>query len=181
MTKKAKKKAPARATQAPVTDHGVDHGHDTRVDEPSAYNATHQSEAVQWQRPSSLEAPDARDGMTQRWVRHSLRGEADPRNMNRKYREGWRPRDPATLSEDWQVFAITAESTDGYIKVDDLVLMEIPTKTLTQRKAASEQAAREQMAGVEHDLERSQMPGLPITKEHRTSVSHPAVRVADNE
>lgn len=187
MTKKAAKKrntstrAKGSPAPAPVTTHDVDHGHDTHVDEPSAYHATHQPEAVPYVRPSSLDAPDPREGMEQRWVRCSVRGEADPRNLNRKHREGWRPRDPSTLPEDWQVFAIHANKSDGYIQVDDLVLMEISAEVLAQRKKETEQATRLQMVSVDHDLERSQMPGLPIHKEHKSSVSHPGLQVAPDE
>lgn len=185
MTKKAsKKKAPARAP-APVTSHGVDHDHDARVDEQSAYDATHLEEPEQWIRPSSLEAPEAREGMTQRWVRHSFRGEADPKNLNRKYREGWRFRDPKTLPEDWQIFAVHANKKEGYIQVDDLVLMEIPTKVLKKREEAMNRQTAMQMNAVNNDLERAQVAGHPIHQDSRTTVSHPAVRVqpqvADNE
>ena len=180
MSKKIAKTPPTRA-KAPVTTHGVDHGHDTRVDETSEYDATHQEEAVQWVRPSSLEAPPARKGMTQRWVRYTFRGAADPKNLNRKHREGWRPRDPDTLPEDWQIFAVHANKAEGYIQVDDLVLMEIPTEVLKKRKEAIEQANERQMDSVNHDLERASVAGHPIIKDHKTSVSHPAVRVADNE
>lgn len=185
MTKKVSKKTPNTRAPAPVTSHGIDHGHDARVDEQSEYDATHLEEPSQWVRPSSLEAPPAREGMTQRWVRHSLRGEADPKNLNRQYREGWRFRDPATLPEDWQIFAVHANKKEGYVQVDDLVLMEIPTKTLEQRREAIRRNTEMQMNAVNHDLERSQVAGHPIHQEHRTTVSHPATRVqptvADNE
>ena len=186
MTKKVSKKTASRTrAPAPVTSHGTDHGHDTHVDESSEYDATHLMEPEQWIRPSSLDAPPAREGMTQRWVRHMAKGEADPKNLNRRYREGWRFRSPDTLPEDWQIFAVHANKLDGYIQVDDLVLMEIPTEVLERRRAAIEQITAEQMDAVNHDLENSQIPGHPIHQEHRTSVTHPGRRiqpqVADNE
>lgn len=186
MTKqKVGRKNSSTRAPAPVTSHGVDHGHDSRVDEQSEYEATHQTEPEQWVRPSSLDAPPAREGMTQRWVRMSLRGEADPKNLNRQYREGWRFRSPDSLPKDWEVFAIHANKSEGYIQVDDLVLMEIPSNVLEQRRKAIDRNTQLQMASVEHDLEKSQVAGHPIHKEHRTSVSHPGKRiqpqVADNE
>lgn len=181
MTKKKAARNSTRATQAPVTSHATEHGHDSHVDEASAYGATHFVEnPQQYIRPSALDAPDPREGMTQRWVRCSVRGEADPRNLNQRMREGWRARHPDTLPEDWSAFA-PADKTNGQIKVDDLVLMEIPTKVLAQRKAYTDEQTRRQMQGVEHDLERSQMPGHPITKEHKTSVTHPGIQVAPDE
>jgi len=173
-----KKKASKKVAPKPaVTTHGVDHGHESRVDEMSEYDATHQPEAAGWVRPSSLAAPDARDGMTQRWVRKSIHGADDPKNLNRTWREGWRPRDPATLPEDWRVFANFADKENGMIVVDDLILMEIDSEILARRKAAIEAQTANQIRSVEHDLESTQIAGHPIVKEHKTSVSHPGIRV----
>lgn len=184
----SKKTAARKAAGAmpPVTNHGTDHGHDSRVDEQSEYDATHQLEATPWVRPSSLDAPPAREGKTQRWIRRSLHGAADPKNLNRQWREGWRPRSPDTLPEDWRVYANFADQNEGMIVVDDLILMEIDTRLLEQRRKATENATRRQMEGVEHDLDNAQVAGHPIVKDHRTSVSHPGKRiqpvgVADDE
>lgn len=181
MNTKASKKTPQK--KPAVTNHGVDHGHESRVDETSEYDATHQLEPAAWIRPSSLDAPPAREGMTQRWVRKSLRGADDPKNLNRTWREGWRPRDPSTLDEEWRVYATFANKSEGMIVVDDLILMEIDSGVLSRRKAAIEKATEMQMRSVDHDLESAQIAGHPIVKKHNTSVSHPAkaVRVADDD
>jgi hypothetical protein len=171
--KKRKKVAPKPA----VTTHGVDHGHESRVDEMSEYDATHPLEAAPYIRPSSLDAPEPRDGMTQRWVRQSTRGVADPRNLNRSWREGWRPRPPESLTEEWRIYANFADKENGMIVVDDLILMEIDSRVLEQRKLAIQKATRLQMSSVEHDLESTQIAGHPIVKDHSTSVSFPAQRV----
>lgn len=183
----AKKKVSKKVAPKPaVTTHGVDHGHESRVDETSEYDATHPMTEAQWIRPSSLEAPPARKGKTQRWVRQSIRGAADPKNLNRVWREGWRPRPPETLPEDWRIYANFADKNEGMIVVDDLILMEIDSEVLARRKAAIEAATANQMRSVEHDLESAQVRGHPIVKEHKTSVTHPAQRiqpagVADDE
>lgn len=174
------------AAKPAVTSHGVDHGHESRVDEMSEYDATHPLEAAPYIRPSSLDAPPCREGYTQRWVRQSTRGVADPKNLNRSWREGWRPRQPDTLDEEWRVYANFADKNEGMIVVDDLILMEIDSRVLAQRKKAIERATAQQMSSVEHDLESTQIAGHPIVKEHKTSVSMPGRRVqpamvADNE
>ena len=174
----AKKKVSKKvAPKAAVTTHGTDHGHESRVDETSEYDATHQTEAVGWIRPSSLDAPPCRDGMTQRWVRKSIRGADDPKNLNRSWREGWRPRSPDSLDESWRVYANFADKNEGMIVVDDLILMEIDSRILAERKNAIANATQSQMRAVEHDLEKSQLAGHPIVKDHNTSVTHPAMRV----
>ncbi len=182
-TKKTSKKGPLersprleRKPQTPkrVTDHGVDHGHDSRVDDQSEYDATHTEEnPMSWLRPSNLEAPPPQAGKTQRWIRQSVRGEADPKNLNRTWREGWRPRDPATLPEEWRIYANFADQNNGMIVVDDLILMEIDSTILEARREAVREATQAQMASVEHDLERAQVSGHPISREHKSTVSHP--------
>ena len=173
----AKKKVTPRKKQPAVTDHGVDHGHESRVDEMSEYDATHIDSPAAYVRPSSLDAPPPRPGKTQRWVRQSVRGAADPKNLNRTWREGWRPRPPETLPEDWRVYATFADKNEGMIVVDDLILMEIDSDILEKKREAIERTTRLQMHSVEHDLESAQIAGHPIVKEHKTSVSHPAIRV----
>jgi hypothetical protein len=174
MNAKTKKKV---APKPAVTSHGVDHGHESRVDETSEYDATHPLEAAPYIRPSSLDAPPAQEGMTQRWVRQSIRGAADPKNLNRTWREGWRPRAPETLDEEWRIYANFADKNEGMIVVDDLILMEIDSRILARRKEAIRLATANQMRSVEHDLESTQIAGHPISSEHKTTVSHPAIRV----
>ena len=67
------------------------------------------------------------------------------------------------------------------IVVDDLILMEIDSEILARRKAAIEQQTRNQIRAVEHDLESTQIAGHPIVKEHKSSVTHPGLKVADDE
>lgn len=174
----AKKKTATKVAPKPaVTTHGVDHGHESRVDEMSEYDATHQLTEAQWVRPSSLDAPPPQEGMTQRWVRKSMRGVDDPKNLNRSWREGWRPRSPDTLPEEWRIYATFADKSEGMIVVDDLILMEIDTDIIEARRKAIKAATQAQMRGVEHDLESTQIAGHPIVKEHKTSVTHPPVRI----
>jgi hypothetical protein len=90
------------------------------------------------------------------------------------------------LSEDWRIYATFANSNEGMIVVDDLILMEIDSRVLENRKQTIRRDTAAQMQSVEHDLESAQIAGHPISSEHKTSVSHPArrvqpVRVADDE
>ena len=177
----AKKNVSKKVTPPGVTNHGVDHGHESRVDEMSEYDATHQAEPAAWLRPSSLDAPPPRKGKTQRWVRKSVRGADDPKNLNRSWREGWRPRPPDSLPDEWRVYSTFADKSEGMIVVDDLILMEIDSSIIDKRRAATEAASASLIRSVEHDLESTQVRGHPIVKDHKTSVTHPGIRVADDD
>lgn len=52
--------------------------HASRVDEATEEHATHQMADQPWVRPSNLDAPPARKGYVQRWIRATFRGADDP-------------------------------------------------------------------------------------------------------
>lgn len=167
-----------------ASSHGVTHGHDSRVDELSEERATrHEQPIPPWMRPSSLDAPPPRPGMVQRWIRHLIRGDADPRNVSMRTREGWRPRPADSVPEDWKATLGLVENDKGVLIVDDLMLCEMPREIYEGRAKHYDEQTRLQAEGVRQELERSQVRGHPIHKTFESSVSHPArkVRVADDE
>jgi hypothetical protein len=121
--------------------------------------------------------------MVQRWVRHLIRGDADPRNVSMRTREGWRPRPADTVPEDWKAALGLAANDKGVLIVDDLMLCEIPADVYKQRKSYYDEQTSLQAQAVQEELNRSQVRGHPIHKSFESSVSHPArrVRVADDE
>lgn len=175
------------AARKAAATHVVDRGHEARVDELSEERATHlEHPDGPWVRPSSLDAPPPRQGMTQRWIRHTVRGEADPRNWNNAMREGWTPRPADTVPDEFK-HSIVAGSDKGIIQVDDLILCEMPTARYNQRKAYYSAQSKKMQQAVDDELERSQVRGHPIVREHKSTVSHPAISVgrkveaADND
>lgn len=174
----------ATARPAVVTDHGVDHGHETHVDGISEDRATHPEVAKPWIRPSNIDAPPPQAGMVQRWVRRSVRGVVDTKNLNRAWREGWRPVPPESLPEEWRIYSQYADKEEGVVVVDDMQLMQIPESVIAAKRKAIADATSLQMASVEYDLKNAQVAGHPIIRDHKTSVTHPARKVvapADDE
>jgi len=151
--------------------------HDSRVDELSEERATHQSQPAPWIRPSSLTAPPARDGFVQRWIRVTVRGVEDPRNVNMKFREGWSPRAMDTIPGEFLGLGIRADQADGHFVVDDLMLCEMPKEMYQQRADYYQSQTDQQMVAVETDLENVEVPGQPIMKTHKSTVSYPPPRV----
>lgn len=168
----AKGQANDRQTHETRTD---SRGHESRVDALSEEHATHQDSApTPWVRPSSLEAPPPRDGFVQRWIRMTVRGAEDPRNVSLKTREGWRPRPVDTIAEEYAFMGSKAGMNEGRFIVDDLMLCEMPRVTYAQRQAHYARETAMQMNAVEQDLEDVQVPGQPIVRSHNTSVTHPS-------
>lgn len=164
------KNTQASTKKAPASTHDIDRAHESRVDETTEVDATHQRPLVPWERPSNLDAPPPQDGMVQRWVRVSSGGEDDPRNVSRRRREGWVPRPLSTIPSEYkELIATRTDSREGVFVVDDLMLCEQPVELSEQRKAYVTNQTRRQMQAVEHDLENSQVAGHPITREHRSN------------
>jgi len=148
--------------------------HASRVDELADERATHRPERfAPWVRPSSLAAPDPRPGFVQRWIRVSMKGEEDPRNVNMRTREGWSPRPISSVPDDFFFMASKTHEKGGHFVVDDLMLCEMPRETYEQRAAYYRNMADRQMNSVEEDLDRVQVEGAPIHRSRKSTVSYP--------
>lgn len=124
-----------------------------------------------WQPPSNLDAPEARPGMSQRWVRTHLGGKEDTANVESKFREGWRPRRADTAPQ-VHTSKISGGRFDGVIGIHGMILCEMPTERLQQREAHYRKDADRQMEAVQSDLAAQNHPVLgPINQTRRTEVT----------
>ena len=83
-----------------------------------------------WKPPSLLDAPEARPGMTQRWVSTSIQGKETPDNVFKRMREGWNPR-PADTVKDKRFPTINHGQWEGCIGIEGMLLCEMPLETLS--------------------------------------------------
>lgn len=91
--------------------------------------------AYVYERPNQLKAPPPRPGYVQRWVRMETRGVTDPtNNYHNKITEGFMPRPPETVGQDWRHLAGVHEGINA-IRIGSLVLCEKPEfKSRAKRK-----------------------------------------------
>lgn len=123
---------------------------------------------ITWMRPSNLDAPPPRPGYVQRWKRIELDGAHDTRNWQSALREGWRPRQADTVTED---FAVMKHSLDGMgvIKAEGLILCEMPMTAAGKRVSYYSERTARQIQSVDDDLLRTQQSGpVPINKSHKS-------------
>lgn len=123
-----------------------------------------------WKRFSALEAPPPRPGMTQRWIRTAVGLSADPKNVSRKFREGWQPRKAETVPDGYSPPIISFQQFGDVIGVEDVILCERPEKMTRQRNAYYRKKTQRMTQAVEEDLHRVEVPGLPIEYSSRTRV-----------
>lgn len=155
---------------------GMHEGRDTEADIRSLPRTD--SSELAWRRPMNLDAPTPRPGMVQRWVRAEFRSENDNLNWQAKAREGWRPRDPNTVSSAESYFGFTASQHNGQgvIRVGGLILMEIEEQRLMAKRRAINAQTRRQEDSVSVDTDKVSREGQaygapPITREEEARVS----------
>lgn len=127
-----------------------------------------------WEPPELLDAPPARPGYVQRWIRTTAKGVSDPQNVAKRFNQRWRPRSPDTVPKGQYVPTIQHGEHAGCIGIEGMVLMERPAKIQAKQRKRNADMTRMQMEGVESDLHKIHDPssglGQPSLKSKSTVV-----------
>jgi hypothetical protein len=134
--------------------------------------ATRQQDArpQQWKQPELLPEPDKQAGYSYRWIRVATLGNADPRNISAKLREGWEP----VRLEEQPKFQLLADPNSRFkdnIEIGGLLLCKTPDEFVEQRNTHYTKQADAQMMAVDNALMRQSDPRMPIFNEGKTTVS----------
>ena len=123
-----------------------------------------------WQPASTLPEPDKQPGYAYRWVRVSSLGQADPRNMSSKLREGWE----AVRIEEQPQFQMMTDPNSRFkdnVEVAGLLLCKIPSEFMDQRREYYSSQNRAQIESVDNSFMRENDPRMPLFKERKSSAS----------
>lgn len=142
--------------------------HETRAYETWDDVDVHAEEAKPWTRPTSLEAPPARKGFVQRWIRVGIGAKDDPTNTARKFREGWKPRPAASVPASYHSPTIQHGKWAGCIGVEGMLLCEMPESIKAKRDKHYLEKTDKVTNGIEADLQKHSRPDMPITQERKT-------------
>ncbi len=121
-----------------------------------------------WRPPSTLDAPPPPEGFVHRWIRESVMGYDDKKNLSARLREGFELV-RADEYPDFEAPTIQDGKHAGVIGVGGLVLARFPKETRDQRTTYYRQQTADQMTAVDNDLMREQHPSMPISKPERQS------------
>ena len=124
----------------------------------------------QWQAPELLPEPDKQAGFSYRWIRVATNGQADPRNLSSKIREGWEP----VRIEEQPKFGLLMDPNSRFkdnIEIGGLLLCKTPTELVEQRNAHYQNLTDSQTRAVDNSFMRQNDPRMPLFNERKSSVS----------
>ena len=121
-----------------------------------------------WRPPSTLDAPPAPEGYVHRWIRESVMGFDDKKNLSARLREGFELV-RADEYPDFEAPTIQDGKHAGVIGVGGLILARFPIESKLERDAHYQRMTDNQMEAVDNDLMREQHPSMPISKPERQS------------
>lgn len=123
-----------------------------------------------WQPAATLPEPDREPGYAYRWVRVSMLGQADARNVSSKMREGWEP----VRIEEQPKFQMLVSSDSRFkdnIEVAGLLLCKAPEEFMVQRKEYFANKNRAQMDSVDNNFMRESDARMPLFREKKSTTS----------
>jgi hypothetical protein len=169
--------------------HGDDKVHEENTERVTddLYDTEGDNEIQEWRRYSDLDAPPARDGYVNRFIRIRLGTVRDTARLRNAIREGWRPVKASAVPDR----SLPTTSLDQYgdvIGVEDLILCEMPIHLHKQRMKFFRDKQRRQNQAIERQLKgvsREDVSGFgPITATRHSSVTAAPprrVEVADDD
>jgi hypothetical protein len=123
-----------------------------------------------WQPASILPEPDKAPGYTYKWVRVSVLGLSDPRNISSQMREGWEP----VRIEEQPKFKLLADPSSRFkdnIEVGGLLLCKIPNELIEQRRTYYANLTKQQAQAVDSNFMKENDPRMPLFKDGKSSTT----------
>lgn len=112
-----------------------------------------------------------RAGYTHKWVRVTIGGEDDVRNIAKQQRLGWQPRPLDTVGKGYSPPTIRHKALGNVIGVGDLVLFEMPEARAKRIREMIRQKARANEESVNANVERSMGGRLEVLKRESTTAA----------
>lgn len=123
-----------------------------------------------WSQPGLLPEVKPEEGYAFRWIRTSMLGQADARNISMKFREGWVPVKASDHPEAQAYIDPNSRHKDA-IEVGGLILCKTPKELMQQRDAFYQRQAEEQIKSVDNSYMRENDPRMRKFAERDSRVS----------
>jgi len=133
-------------------------------------NRAQQERPKQWAPAETLPEPDKQAGFAYRWIRVSTLGNADPRNLSGKLREGW---EPVKVSEQPK-FKLLIDPNSRFgenIEIGGLLLCKSPQEFVGQRNEYYANQTQAQTTAIDNSFMRENDARMPLFAERKSSTS----------
>jgi hypothetical protein len=123
-----------------------------------------------WRPPELLPEPDEQPGFKHRWIRVSMLGQADARNISTKFREGW---EPVRVEEQPKYRYLTDPDSrfKDNIEVGGLLLCKIPAEFVQARFDYEQKQTQANADAVDNSFMRQSDTRMPLFQERKSTVS----------
>ena len=125
---------------------------------------------TKWRPAQLLPDPNPEPGYVFRWIRVSMMGQDDPKNVSSSFAEGWEPV-KASQHPEIKLFNMGQTRIPDSIEVGGLVLCKIPAEFMEQRAAHFSGITDREAAAVDNNLMRESDPRMPLFKNRESSTS----------
>ena len=125
---------------------------------------------TKWAPAELLPEVDAEPGYAFRWIRTSMMGQADAKNVSSKFREGWEPV-KASDHPEAQLFAEPNSRFKDAIEVGGLILCKTPVEFVGQRNQHFQGITDSQIDAVDNTYMRESDARMPLFNERRSTVT----------
>lgn len=123
-----------------------------------------------WKPAALLPEIKKQPGWAYRWIRTSMAGNADARNVSSKMREGWEPVKLADHPE-MHLFVDANSKFKDSVEVGGLLLCKMPEEFVKQRNSYYQKSAQAQADAVDNSFMKENDARMPLFKEKKTTTS----------
>ena len=123
-----------------------------------------------WTQPQLLPDIEPEEGYEYRWIRTSMMGQSDARNISMKFREGWVPV-KASDHPEAQAYIDPDSRYKDAIEVGGLILCKTPSELVKQRDRFYQRQAEDQITSVDNSFVRENDPRMRKFTERDSRVS----------
>jgi hypothetical protein len=122
-----------------------------------------------WRPPSKLDAPPARPGYVNRWVRWRSGNDEDAEHFEDMLDEGWRPVKRSRVRRVHELTASVHGKNGQYYVKRGLILMELPETLQVQRNRYFRQQQKQMNRGVDQSLFKINSRVMPLLQPERST------------
>ena len=123
---------------------------------------------TKWRPPQLLPDPNPEPGYVFRWIRVSMLGTDDPKNISTSFAEGWEPV-KASMHPEVKLFSASQSKFPDSIEIGGLVLCKIPAEFMDQRSDHYHQVTEREAQSVDNNFMSTNDPRMPVFRDRQST------------